>query len=206
MGRQAQRGLGRCDGGIEQAAQHGAGVRRVGVGIGHGRFAEGQMAGLCDEPVSGMAVPVNRSPQFTSMSSRMRSNKALLVASLMAGTPAQPKAEPRPVVKQMICALVGVGARQHGGVHERPDCFGRRPTRRRGRCRPDGPRPCRAPRRLERFPRRHSPGPRACRVRALGPGGAIGHRGHHGFRAVRSPACPSAPDFLRSARTRSGKN
>ncbi|WP_422616858.1 hypothetical protein, partial [Rhodoferax sp.] len=102
-------------GGIEQAAQQGAGVKDVGVGIGHGRFAEGQRAGLCDEPASGMTVPVNRSPQFTSMSSRMRSSKALLVASLMAGTPAQPKAEPRPVVKQMICALVGVGARQHGG-------------------------------------------------------------------------------------------
>ena len=54
--------------------------------------------------ITGIGVPVIRSPQLTSMSSRMRSNSALLVASLIVGTPAHPNADPRPVVKQMICA------------------------------------------------------------------------------------------------------
>jgi hypothetical protein len=47
MRRQAQRGLGGCDGRIKQAAQQGAGIREVGVEIGHEQFSKKQIAGLC---------------------------------------------------------------------------------------------------------------------------------------------------------------
>src|SRR6266581_6816754 len=53
---------------------------------------------------STVAVPSTISPQLMSMSSSWRSHNAVLVASLSDGEGAQPYAEPRPVVKQIMFA------------------------------------------------------------------------------------------------------